>query len=87
MIRSGVRIKGTIIAHEAPRLLPAPKQDFETQSPHIVPKSSSLGEVLDTVVRIFGTIFLLIFQLALLDPAVIAVLEDGTFVEVMTWYG
>lgn len=85
--QSGIRFKGFVIAHEAPRLLSAPapkKQDF---------KNNQTNNILPDVEAFFGALlkgflFLLtlIFQVALLDPALIVVLEDGTWLEVMTWY-
>jgi len=85
--QSGIRFKGFVIAHEAPRLLSAPapkKQDF---------KNNPTKEILPDVEALFGNLingllffFTLIFQVALLDPALIVVLEDGTWLEVMTWY-
>ncbi|MBL8049618.1 MAG: hypothetical protein JNM46_00210 [Anaerolineales bacterium] len=85
--RFGFSFKGFVIAHEAPRLLPAPapkKQDFKNnQTVGILPDVEALlGNLLK------GLLFFLtfIFQVALLDPALIVVLEDGTWLEVMTWY-
>ena len=86
---SGIGIKGFVIAHEAPRLLSAPatapkKQDFKNnQTDGIVPDTS---EVVSKLVQGFVFFLALIFQAALLDPALIVVLEDGTWLEVMTWY-
>lgn len=83
---AGVRIKGFVVAHEAPRLLPAPKEtpkryqdlDFKNTS-QIVPDMSWVGEF-------FFMFFALLFQAIALDPALIVELEDGTWLEVMTWY-
>jgi hypothetical protein len=85
--RSGIRFKGFVIAHEAPRLLAAPapkKHDFKNnQTGAILPDNSELFAGM-----VQGVLFLisLIFQAALLDPALIVILEDGTWLEVMTWY-
>lgn len=84
--RSGVQIKGFVIAHEAPRLLsaPAPKTDFKVAStPDILP---DVGTAIGKIATGLLWVFLFIFQVALLDPALIVVLEDGTWLEVMTWY-
>jgi hypothetical protein len=85
--QSGIRFKGFVIAHEAPRLLSAPapkKNDFKNnQTSGILPDAEALfGNLLK------GFLFFLtfVFQVALLDPALIVVLEDGTWLEVMTWY-
>jgi hypothetical protein len=85
--RSGIRFKGFVIAHEAPRLLTAPaskKHDSKNnQTKTIVPETSQFFEKLGEALLFF---ILIIFQAALLDPALIVVLEDGTWLEVMTWY-
>ena len=84
--RSGIHIKGFVVAHEAPRLLtaPAPKPDFKNGlTPDILPDTNQLFSNLIQGLLFFVT---LILQVALLDPAVIVVLEDGTWLEVMTWY-
>lgn len=83
---SGVRFKGFLVAHEAPRLLSAPKvaqnaNDVKKRSSEILPERQ-FGFIAEFVV-IFLQIF---FQALLLDPALIVVLEDGTWLEVMTWY-
>jgi len=85
--RFGFRFKGFVIAHEAPRLLSAPtpkKQDFKNnQTSHILPDTQRL---LGNLIQGFVFFFAFIFQVALLDPALIVILEDGTWLEVMTWY-
>lgn len=85
--RFGFGIKGFVIAHEAPRLLTAPapkKQDFKNnQTKDILPEVEAIFGVFLKGVLFF---FSLVFQAALLDPALIVVLEDGTWLEVMTWY-
>jgi hypothetical protein len=85
--RSGVRFKGFVIAHEAPRLLAAPapeKHDFKnSKTGAILPDN---GEFLAGMVQAVAFLITLIFHAALLDPALIVILEDGTWLEVMTWY-
>ena len=79
--RAGIPIKEFVVAHEAPRLLCAPKEE-----PKVVKQSKTqtasfpLGEILQFLVYLF------ILPLTMLDPALIVVLEDGTWLEVMTWY-
>jgi hypothetical protein len=80
--RSGVRFKSYIVAHEAPRLLCSP---VEKPKPVSTPKSTpqfDLSALFEIVPLLFG----MFFQLLLLDPAVIVELEDGTWLEVITWY-
>jgi len=83
--RSGISIKGFVVAHEAPKLLtaPAPKKDFKNTTPVILP---DIGKVVSSLAMGLLWFMALIFQVALLDPALIVVLEDGTWLEVMTWY-
>ncbi|MBI5954471.1 MAG: hypothetical protein HY865_22670 [Chloroflexi bacterium] len=80
--RSGIRIKEFVIAHEAPRLLSAPKV-FKTTTPDILPATKT---ILETLVKGFIFFLTIVLQAAVLDPAVIVVLEDGTEIEVMKWY-
>lgn len=85
--RSGIRFKGFVVAHEAPRLLTAPapkKHDFKnSQTETILPDASIFfGKLLQGLFFFIG----LLFQVALLDPALIVILEDGSWLEVMTWY-
>src|SRR5687768_14066312 len=83
--RSGVHFKGYVIAHEAPRLLAAPKEAPKPdvkKTPDILPATQNF----DFFVMLLPLIFELLFRVVLLDPALIVVLEDGTWLQVMTWY-
>lgn len=87
--RSGIRFKRFVVAHEAPRLLSAP---IETKVQPAVERfrhsEISIASIPLADILVFGlTLFIQIFvQVILLDPAFIVVLEDGTWLEVMTWY-
>jgi hypothetical protein len=85
--RSGIHMKGFVIAHEAPRLLATPTSKKHilknNQDEAIVPDA---GKILDSFVQGFLFFVAIVFQAALLDPALIVILEDGTWLEVMTWY-
>jgi len=76
--RAGVVYHTILIAHEAPRLLVAP----------LPVKKKKTVETTTTfpIFEVLGFIFTLFFQAILLDPALIVVLDDGTWLEVMTWY-
>lgn len=77
---AGISFKTILIAHEAPRLLTAPlpiKEKKKVEAVKVDP--FPILEVLGFIVTFF-------FQAILLDPALIVVLEDGTWLEVMTWY-
>ena len=86
ILKSNMPIQQMIVAHEAPLLLcaPAPKK---IELPEI-------GSVVETVFKTIGVVFLVMFSLVgyafttalTVDPALIVVLKDGTWVEVMRWY-
>lgn len=79
---SGVQIKGILIAHEAPKLLPAPKAE-----PKPEPKQDfKISPIVSQITEFLLAFLLLFVQVILIDPALIVVLDDGTWLEVMTWY-
>jgi len=91
LVKGGVPIQTLMIRHEAPRLLtspneekPAPKAKPDT---HVtfdaLPLLGVIAGVLGAVLAVFGYLFIMSIQL---DPAIIAVLPDGTWLEVATWY-
>jgi hypothetical protein len=86
--RARVPFKSMIIAHEAPKLLTAPKempkkQESKSSTTPILPAVEAIAVGIVTILLL---VFGLMFRAVLLDPALIVVLEDGTWVEVMTWY-
>jgi len=87
--RAGIRFCGVVVAHEAPRLLSVEKKvekkpDLKiTVSPSIL---TFLGSLASGFLMLALLVFSAFFQAILIDPALIVVLEDGTWVEVMTWY-
>ena len=93
--KAGVLTKGIVIAHEAPRLLSAPptnphesvrNRDFtgaQTGEIDVQRILSVIGAVLMSVFTVFG--FVLITAIRL-DPALIVVLQDDTWLEILTWY-
>lgn len=91
---AGIKTVGFMVAHEAPRLLAAPKpQPKPMPKPQTKPKVEiDFSGVVQTITRLVVAGFVglvgmvgLVFAV-LLDPAIIVVLEDGTWVKVMTWY-
>jgi hypothetical protein len=86
ILKSEIPIKQMIVAHEAPLLLcaPAPKKK----------ELPEIGSVVGIAFKTAGVVLLAMFSLVGLfftsavavDPALIVVLEDGTWVEVMRWY-
>lgn len=87
--RAGIRFQGVVVAHEAPRLLTAAKK-VEKKPDSKISLSPDILTVLGSVASVFLMmavfVFSAFFQAVLVDPALIVVLEDGTWVEVMTWY-
>ena len=85
---AGLKIKQMIVAHEAPPLLTAPepeKKPFEM--PDLKPTIDFVVNAVAVVA--FGFFYLLGYALitaVTLDPALIVVLEDGSWIEVMRWY-
>ncbi len=89
---AGIPIQGVVVAHEAPRLLPAPKI---ARTPKPVVPRPILRKALAVVAAVLGLLVYatgvsLIFGLTLLlDPVVYVVLDDGdgrpTWIEVVRW--
>ena len=92
LVKGGVPIECLMIRHEAPRLLTAPKEEKRGAKEKTAtdvsfdpfPLLKVILGVLGAVVAVFGYIFVMTIHL---DPAIIAVLPDGTWLEVVTWYG
>jgi len=88
---SGVPIKELIIAHEAPRLLTAPIKEKEQKESvadtnhdfDATPIVQAIVSVLGAFLAVVGSIFVAAIRI---DPALIAVLPDNTWLEVATWY-
>jgi len=91
LVKGGVPIECLMIRHEAPRLLTAPEKEKQAvkekaDTNPIFDSLPLLGAILwalGAVLAVFGYIFVAAIQL---DPAIIAVLPDGTWLEVVTWY-
>ena len=91
LVKGGVPIECLMIRHEAPRLLTAPKEEKKPEkskavtnpSFSVLPLLGVILAVLGAIVMVFGYVFITAIQL---DPAIIAVLPDGTWLEVLTWY-
>ena len=84
---AGFTINGLIIAHEAPKLLCSPPKP--EPEPIEIPKSNpqvvaTLSVVVLGILEAFGYLMLLA-PLVLIDPALIVVLDDGSWIEVMRW--
>jgi hypothetical protein len=87
--KAGIKIKGAVIAHEAPRLLCAPTPEPETKKHPSTDRGVEfdllrvLGAVLSGLLMVLGIFLVAAIRI---DPALIVVLEDDTWLEVMTWY-
>lgn len=89
----GLRVCEIYVFHEAPRVLPAPKdepkpqprQDFKnTNSPSI--SSDGLTVIAGAFVFFVGMMVRALFMsFTLIDPACVVRLEDGSLVEVIRW--
>ncbi len=83
--RAGIPIKAAVVGHEAPKALLAPKEQpgAESGSRQTAQSitSSGGGFILEGLLMLFG----LTVQAMLVDPALVVILEDGTWLEVMTW--
>ncbi len=80
--RSNIPIKGYVLAHEAPKALQAPKIETSPVTPPSQQSTAAANFLLEGLLLMVGVIF----QAMLVDPAFIVVLEDGTWLEVCTWY-
>lgn len=80
---SGIDFKGFVVAHEVVLVETKPETKIQTQTPDILPV---LGDVFKIVGQVTLSLLLLTAQAVLIDPALIVILEDGTWLEVMTWY-
>ncbi len=86
--RANFEIKAVYVAHEAPKNLPAPKEEPKAevrQDIEIGPIVSGLAQVAMVLTGLVGILFYVLFQLVLLDPAVIVELSDGSLLEVTNW--
>jgi hypothetical protein len=91
LVKAGIPMKGLVIRHEAPRLLTAPKEEKQVKRKRAdtyvafeaLPLLATILGALGAVLAVFGYIFVMAIHL---DPALIAVLPDGTYLEVLTWY-
>jgi hypothetical protein len=91
LVKGGVPIESLMIRHEAPRLLTAPNEEKRAAkvksatdvSFDPLPLLQVILGVLGAIVAVFGYIFITAIHL---DPALVAVLPDGTWLEVVTWY-
>jgi hypothetical protein len=94
LFANGVRPQGFVVVHEAPKLLNSPpknsastfrpsRQNPEPASPVAQVMTSIVTTTLaGTVLLLLGTLFM---GMALIDPIVVAVMEDGSWVEIDRW--
>jgi len=92
--KKGFKVKELIIAHEAPKLLVEPLQENEENTPKrdesYPDMSFDVSGALEAITKVLGVVlavigFILITAIRL-DPALIVVLEDDTWLEVASWY-
>jgi len=83
--RAGIKINGFVVAHEAPRLLTTPIAEPTAEPIQHSQTSTVVFPIAEALFLVFG-MFIQMLPLLFLDPAVIAVLDDGTWLEIMTYY-
>src|SRR6266496_4739773 len=91
--RSGVAYKGIVVAHEVtlvevPEKQETKKEDFKVhQNNPSIPNELPVADILGSALTVFGSALLVVVpvllelfvQMILIDPAVIVVLEDNTW--------
>lgn len=88
----GLRPQGFVVVHEAPMQLPAPEADADKQHDKEI-EWKGIGKTAGTIVKVLGVLALSSFLLplglvagvVLLDPILIAVTEDGYWIEIDRW--
>jgi len=92
---SGIKTQGFIVAHEAPKILISTTDKPQPVKTQLIQNLDTLGEAVVYILSGFAAVFgfmltalpyvLMAPAFLLIDPALIAVLEDGTWVELMRW--
>jgi len=84
--KSGIPIAGTVVGHEAPRLLTAPRKihiDFNAKP--LLAFATTLLAGFFAAARVVLAVFGLLFVTILQDPCLIVILSDGTWVSLCEW--
>jgi len=98
---AGLRPKGFVIVHEAPLVLSAPADatpqpsELPSLAPELQALAASVGQVVlgllgaaaaAGMMAVLGLPMALLLGAAMLDPILVAVMEDGTWVEIDRWW-
>jgi len=92
---AGIRPQGFVLVHEAPKLLKAPvtpKQQpkapaVTTSSPHSTPGfASTLATGFAAMASMVFPMLFFVVAAVLADPILVAVTEDGYWIEIDRWY-
>ena len=86
----GLRPQGFVVVHEAPMQLTAPKPVVEEKSPM---EWEGVGKTVGVIAKVMGALLLgsmllpfgLLAGLVMLDPILVAVTEDGYWIEIDRW--
>jgi hypothetical protein len=86
----GLRPQGFVVAHEAPMQLTAPKPVIVEKSPM---EWEGVGKAVGAITKVLGILLMgsvllplgLIAGMVLLDPILVAVTEDGYWIEIDRW--
>jgi hypothetical protein len=98
LFANGIRPQGFVVVHETPRLLSQPKSEPKPASRQGTPRFQGNPEIVSSAAQsvfsgmtkavlgslpfLFGTIAL---GIAMIDPIVVAVMEDGSWIEIDRW--
>lgn len=83
---ANITIRKIYVAHEAPKLLNAPKEEPVKKDFKITPILPDLGWLFTLVAGVAAVFVALFVRAILIDPACVVELSDGSLVEVMSWF-
>jgi len=90
LFSQGLRPQGFVVVHEAPMQLTAPKPIIEEKPPV---EWEGVGKAVGVIAKVMGVVLLgsmllpfgLLAGLVMLDPILVAVTEDGYWIEIDRW--
>ena len=90
LFSQGLRPQGFVVVHEAPMHLTAPKPVIEERPPM---EWEGVGKAVGAIAKVMGVLLLgsmllpfgLLAGLVMLDPILVAVTEDGYWIEIDRW--
>jgi hypothetical protein len=90
LFSQGLRPQGFVVVHEAPMQLTAPKPVIEEKPPV---EWEGVGKAVSVITKVMGVLLLgsmllpfgLLAGMVMLDPILVAVTEDGYWIEIDRW--